>query len=173
MTELEKYVHDRCVDDGGCWVWQLTIRNSVPQMGRKDRKTVAVRRALWEGLKGPIPKGKLACVKCETHGCVNPEHLVLSDRKAVGRRAAARGAFSQPIRIAKMADTKRRQLSTLTSQDVAAIRASDDLLRVLAARFGVSKNTISNIRNGKRWKDYSNPFAGLFAMNDSTNRRAA
>jgi hypothetical protein len=34
-------------------------------------------------------------------------------------------------------------------------------------------NTISNIRNGKRWKTYSTPFAGLFAMNDSTNRRAA
>jgi hypothetical protein len=33
--------------------------------------------------------------------------------------------------------------------------------RALAARFGVSKSTICNIRSGRAWKDISSPWAGL------------
>jgi uncharacterized protein YjcR len=110
---------------------------------------------------------------CDTVNCVCPKHLTLTTNKAAQKRAAAQGKFSTLTRRAKLAKSKQAAESPLNEEKVAAIRASDERLKDLAARYGVSMNTISNIRNGKRWKTYSTPFAGLFAMNDSTNRRAA
>jgi hypothetical protein len=173
MTELEKYVHDRCVEEGDCWIWQMCVNRGRPQMGLTNRKTVAVRRHLWQNLKGEPPSGKWVSMTCDTVNCVCPKHLTLTTNKAAQKRAAAQGKFSTLTRRAKLAKSKQAAESPLNEEKVAAIRASDERLKDLAARYGVSMNTISNIRNGKRWKTYSTPFAGLFAMNDSTNRRAA
>jgi DNA-binding XRE family transcriptional regulator len=44
-----------------------------------------------------------------------------------------------------------------------AVRSSDMTPTELADSFGVSRQTISQIRSGRTWVETSNPFAGLGA----------
>ena len=44
------------------------------------------------------------------------------------------------------------QTTKLTEDDVRAIRASKESVRVLAARYGVSAPQISRIRSGENWR---------------------
>lgn len=163
--ELTKYVHDRCLEEGECWIWQQNTNNGRPQMQIPGtRRRVAVRRELWLQTRNPDITAKTwVTVKCETPGCVNPEHLCLTNNAKAQKKAAGQGKFSTLSRRAKVAKAKQDARSPLTQDQVDAIRASDEILRVLADRYGVAKNTIWAIRNGTRWRTYSSPFAGLMA----------
>lgn len=71
--------------------------------------------------------------------------------------------MSGPVRSAAIQRTKRKTQGKLTVDDVRAIRASDEKVIVLAARFGVSQAHISKVRLHKAQIDYHSPFAGLGA----------
>lgn len=162
MTELEQYVFARSIEEGECWIWQLSFHHGHPQMGAKDRRTRTVRRELWETLRGPVPEGRCICCNCDNEKCVNPAHLVAMTRKQIGKRAASKGVFSGVTRRAKLADSKRKQ-GKLDWEKVHAIRGSDETLKVLAQRYGVAMNTVSQVRLGRRWVDFSSPFVALGA----------
>jgi hypothetical protein len=49
-------------------------------------------------------------------------------------------------------DGERAGAARLSNTQVQEVRSSDTPIRVLAARFGVSENTISRIRSGHRWR---------------------
>lgn len=64
----------------GCWLWLGVERNgygtyTVRANGRK--KMHSAHRFAWERVHGPIPKGLFACHRCDTPGCVNPDHIFL------------------------------------------------------------------------------------------------
>jgi hypothetical protein len=160
---LEKFVQDRCIEEGECWIWQQSANGGRPQMQVPGtRRRTAVRRALWLELRNPDLASKAwVTTKCETPGCVNPEHLCLTTNAKAQKKAGEQGKFSTLARRAKVAASKQASVSRLTLEDVVAIRASDEILRVLAERYGVAKNTVWAIRNGTRWRNYSSPFAGL------------
>lgn len=160
---LEKFVQDRCVEEGECWIWQQNSNNGRPQMQAPGtRRRVAVRRELWLQLRDPnLPSTRWVTTKCDTPCCVNPEHLCLTTNAKAQKKAGEQGKFSTLARRAKVAASKQAAVSRLTLEDVQAIRASDEILRVLAERYGVAKNTVWAIRNGTRWRTYSSPFAGL------------
>lgn len=165
MKPAEKYVHDRSVEEGDCWIWQGVMNNSRPQMQIPGTRTrIAVRRHLWLSLRNPdLPSSSWVTTKCDTLGCVNPAHLCLTTNSKAQQKAGEQGKFSAVSRRAKIAKSKQAAVSKLTAQDVAEIRASDEILRVVAERYGIAKNTVWAIRNGTRWRNYSSPFAGLMA----------
>ncbi len=66
-----------------------------------------------------------------------------------------------PVRSAKIAVAKRAQTGKITLDDARQIRTSDEPVKVLAERYGLSKDRIYRIRRGLAWREYSNPFAGL------------
>jgi hypothetical protein len=43
------------------------------------------------------------------------------------------------------------------------IRMSGESGPVLATRYGVNRSVINNIKLGRSWKDYKNPFSALMA----------
>jgi predicted XRE-type DNA-binding protein len=100
-------------------------------------------RLAWEMARGPIPPGMFVCHKCDVRACVNVDHLFLGTnadnvRDAVSKRRHAYG--------------ERAARAKLTEQQVVEIRSADGTQAEMAARFGVSRAAISDIRRGKRWK---------------------
>jgi hypothetical protein len=63
-------------DPSGCWLWTRSHRGGggyayVRQAGKRT----SVHRLVYEGLVGPIPKGKALHHLCEVKHCANPDHL--------------------------------------------------------------------------------------------------
>ena len=63
---------------------------------------------------------------------------------------------------ARIAAAKRASpQAKITQADAAAIRASTEVLRILAERYGICIGTVSKIRRGICRKDFTSPWAGL------------
>jgi hypothetical protein len=93
----------------------------------------------------PIPAGKLACHKCNNPSCINPNHIYLGGYQdnANDRVRAGRQAKGSTCSAAKLSES-----------DVARIRqllATSERQSVIATRFDVKPNTISNIKTGRCW----------------------
>lgn len=129
--------------NSGCYLWMGGLdSNGYAPFTAKGIRTRAHRFA-YELAKGPIPEGMHVLHSCDVPACVNAKHLRLGTHQDNMADMMARGRH---VVGARMKNTH------LTDDDVRAIRASNDLVRVLASRFGVGLMTISEIRRGLRWK---------------------
>lgn len=130
----------------GCWMFH----NAAPAhpYGRftLDGHQTSAHRASWIICHGAIPTGMCVCHKCDTPGCVNPDHLFLGtmrennlDKLLKGRNRAggAKGC--------------RNPRSKLNPKAVREIRASKLPSRKLAALYGVEHNAVLSVRNGATW----------------------
>jgi hypothetical protein len=112
-----------------CWEWQ---RNTAGGYGSRwhNGTNRPAHRVAWERANGPIPEGMQIHHKCNNRLCVNPDHL-------------------EPL---TRFDHDRLRPTKLTPDDVRYIRASNERVGVLAARYGVDPSTISKTRSGHRRK---------------------
>jgi hypothetical protein len=147
----------------GCWLWSGSLTAGYPRVFCIDPETGKGRcmtgaRAAWilGAPRGPepIPAGKLVYRwRCKNTDCVNRSHHRLGTKAEQGKWQKANGYLRGDLtRVATIAAAQRR-LSKLTAEDVHAIRASDEMCRVVGERFGVSPTAVSNIRLHKRWRD--------------------
>ena len=164
MTKIITRLLSKTIDDAGCMVWQGACCNDHPAF-RIGKKTLLVRRYIWAQTHGrEIPAGHVVHVTCDTPRCVNPDCIKLTTYKAIAQAKGALGLMSGPVRSAAIARVKRAgPQCKLTPQDVAEIRTSNDLGRVLAQRYGVAQAHVSKVQLHKAYRDFSNPFAGLGA----------
>lgn len=156
-------IKDRTVEEGDCWVWRgSTTGQGYPTMKPPGCGCSMVRRVAIELTGVNLKPRQPVVTTCGERLCVNPAHLKPSTTAAVAKAAAARGAFSTPLRGARIAAAKREKGKL--SMDIARdIRVSTDSSRALAELYGVHQSLISRVRAGISWRDYSNPFAGLAA----------
>lgn len=159
--ELLDRVRRLSIEVGDCWEWQgaLQWNSPVPVMNYR-RKVKPVRRHIAEHLGLPT-EGKLATCNCGNQMCVNPDHVVMVTRKKLQQRIAKdlRHA-ANPVRMKKLSD-KARAIGKLTLEQALEIREAEGKQREIAARYGVTQATVSAIKRGVTWRDYSNPFAQL------------
>lgn len=133
-----------------CWLWSGTGHHNGYARTNFLRRPVLVHRLSWELHFGQIPAASehhgTACVlhRCDVRLCVNPAHLFLgsiadnvADMIRKGRRVRVTG--------------EKHHAAKFTKQQVDEIRASSEPTAVVAARFGVWKTTIADIRRGKTW----------------------
>jgi hypothetical protein len=147
---MEKWHGNYTVAPSGCWLW----RGRVNQRGYgriliAGRETY-VHRAMWERSRHQtIPAGKIICHKCDVPACINPDHLYLGTHADNHRDMDERGRrIAPPVGLLK---GMRSPHAKLTDQQILEIRASAELQRVLAERYGVRENAISRIKTGRRW----------------------
>lgn len=104
-------------------------------------------RLAYELKHGPIPKGMCVCHRCDNPSCCNEEHLFLgtkgdnnADRAAKGRSGMQEGVNSSSAKLnpEKVASIRRLLVLGKSQYDI-------------AANFGVSQATVSDIKRGKRW----------------------
>ena len=139
---LKRFNAGYTIEPNGCWLWQRhKARRGYGRLW--DGEDVAAHRIAFKLFVGPIPDGMLICHRCDTPGCVNPEHLFVgttadnvADMDRKGRRAT--GESHPSVR--------------LTTEKVHQIRQSSELGVILAAKLGVHKSAIYAVRQGRSWK---------------------
>ena len=164
MSDLIERIQRHIVEEGDCWNWTGALQGCgcVPTMNYQ-RKVGSVRRFVLLA-QGKAPVGKmLATYTCGNTLCVNPEHTAWVTRKTIQQRNAKDlGYMTSPVRMKRISD-KARQRSKLDLNRALAVRHADGTQRDIAARFGISQATVSKIKRGETWRDYTNPFARLAA----------
>jgi hypothetical protein len=137
--------------NSGCWLWTGAVsRQGYGAVSRRiDGKRITLaHRYSWTIHRGSIPDGAQVLHRCDTPGCVNPDHLFLgdnaanvADKIAKGRSAVMRGFLNSNAK--------------LTVEDVLAIRADPRPAHQVAAEYGVKRVTIAAIRSGRNWSHLS------------------
>ncbi|MFF6903484.1 HNH endonuclease [Streptomyces hydrogenans] len=134
---------------GECWPWTAAVNTCgygvMRPEGRRTGPTVKAHRVSLM-LTGVDIEGMVIRHSCDNPPCVNPAHLSVgtkADNSAdmVSRDRHARGS--------------RSGTSKLTDAEIVEIRqraAGGELHRVLAANYGVSRSTITQIVNNKTWR---------------------
>ena len=154
---------ERTEEFGDCHLWVgSTTEQGYPTYKPFGCNCKLVRRAVF-ALNGGVLEPRVPIITtCGEKLCINPAHLKASTVSAVGIEAGKRGAWKTKSRCAKISASKRKG-AKLTIEIAREIRMSSESGPVLATRYGVDRSLINGIKAGTRWRDYSNPFAGLMA----------
>jgi len=132
-----------------CWLWTGTKNRAgygvIGIRWMPNQKVVSAHRLSYTIANGEIPDGLSILHSCDSPTCVNPAHLRIGtqadnmkDRAARGRGNAQKG--------------EGHYKATLTTDDILAIRASDERQVDLAVRYKTSQTNISSIQLRKIWK---------------------
>ena len=136
------------IGESGCWLWTGATDQKgygrVLKGGRKAPRHVRVHRLQVEATIGrALSQDECVCHRCDEKSCVNPAHLFVGSsadnvRDRVSKQRSARG---ESINNAKLTDAQVRE-----------IFLSAELHREIAARFGVRRECIGNIKRGRTWR---------------------
>lgn len=138
-------------DLGPCWVWTASLRpNGYGQLKFRGRAGRKAHRVSWELHNGPIPPGASVLHRCDNPACVRPEHLFTGVQATNMKDMDAKGRRKIPgLRGTAIGNSK------LSESDVVTIRQLRNVegrkLNDVAARFGISYSTVSEIALGKTW----------------------
>ncbi len=144
----------------GCWVWQGCKNYSgYGQITIKDKHYRAHRLA-WILTNGEIPEGMFVCHRCDNPSCVNPRHLFIGTPKdnvddMISKGRAVFHIFNNPQdNPPPRYYGEKHPRAKLTEKQVLEIKElikTDLTFRQIAAKYGVSKKTVSHIKTGYRW----------------------
>lgn len=129
--------------ESGCWLWTGALFRDGYGAVSVNRKMQRAHRVALARSGVDVPKGAFVCHTCDTPRCVNPEHLYVG---TPGSNVADAVARDRHMRGTRSAHAK------LTDQDVTAIRQAIGTHDEIAARYGVTRPTVSHIRERKTWK---------------------
>lgn len=111
-----------------CWEWQ---RSRLGKYGQKhEYGEKLAHRVYYIKHKGPIAEGLVIDHLCRNTLCVNPHHLEV---------------------VTKAENSRRGVHSKLTKNDVKIIRESRLLGKKLSVMFGVSQQTICDVKKNRSW----------------------
>lgn len=127
-----------------CWTWT----GSCTQAGygrfgwSHPRLTILAHRASLLIFRGLNAGQSLVCHRCNNPRCVNPDHLFVGTNAESMDNARRKGRTLQG---------RRNPLAKLTDGVIHAIRNDPRPQRSIAADYGVSQDTIHNVKARKRW----------------------
>lgn len=141
---------DRSAGVEGCHLWKAAKRYGYGAIKVPGGKVEQARRVAFALSCGPIPKGLVIMHLCDNRGRVNPLHLRADSQKENILDAFRKGRLNAlaPSGVAG----EEHPMSKITRQDAEKIRRSAGFQRDIAARFGISQQQVSKIKNGKRWR---------------------
>ncbi len=128
-----------------CWEWQSTLNDGGYGRMSRNGKWLPAHRFAYKQLKGDIPEGLQIRHMCHNRKCCNPAHLEVGTQKDNAQDAVDAGRHPHG---------RTNGNSKLTDAAILHIRRNPERLKSyqLAEQFGVSKATISGIKNGRVWK---------------------
>lgn len=146
-----------------CWEWMGHVTNNgYGVIKNKQVAFLAHRIALYFD-RVPSSQTLCACHSCDNPLCCNPAHLFwgthrenMIDMNNKNRANRPRGdAHHSRLRPETRPRGERHALAKLTENQVFLIRklsAAGQVQRVIAAKFGVTRETVSSIIQGRIWR---------------------
>ena len=135
----------RCqpVTESGCWIWTGGLYPKDSYGAWMCTGERLAHRVAYIAANGAIPDGLQILHICDVRECVNPAHLYAGTNRdnmndMVRRRRAPHGEESHK--------------TTLTADQALAIKLSQESPIILSRKYGISRQTVYNIRTGKTWK---------------------
>lgn len=136
-------------DDTGCWHWRGAVdTNGIPSMWLPElrrRTSLGVVAAVLTTGAAPLP-GQMWHCTCTTRYCANPAHRTCGTRSS--QMLAAR-MTRNPLQRARISAGKRAN-GKLTDKQRAEIAGSDEVLRVLSDRYGISISHAQKLRSTRQ-----------------------
>lgn len=129
----------------GCWLWTADHNGRYGIAILPGRKRIFAHRASWELANGPIPKDMFVCHKCDNPLCVRPDHLFLGTPYDNVQDMIHKGRTNWP-------KGEVQGNSKLTEIQVRAILKDPRPYVLIAKDYKIGPDSISRIKNGKRWK---------------------
>lgn len=135
------------VTEAGCWEWTGSRLpggyGQFTEHTAEGRRTRYAHRLSYEVHVGPIEDGLQVRHTCDNPPCVAPHHLVAGTRSQNMQDAVRRG---------RMNVEQRSKLTALQVRQIRAWLSYGFVQREIAAWFGVSRPTISQISRGFTWR---------------------
>lgn len=134
----------------GCWPWTRALMKAGYGEIRMAGRTLYTHRLSYEHHVGPIPKGLFVCHRCDNRRCCNPAHLFLGTSLDNVRDMVAKGRGYRPE--PKGAEHGRAKLTDADVLEIRRRRKAGESRISVAAAFGIHKNTVSGLTNGRAWR---------------------
>lgn len=134
-----------------CWLWRSCVdKNGYGTFWVNERTRCArAHRLAWEMHNGAIPAGLCVLHRCDTPGCVRPDHLFLGtdadnqrDMIAKGRRVSSVGSAHQNAKLNEQVVIEARQRVSGGAESIAS----------LARRTGVHYMVMFKAVHGLTWQ---------------------
>lgn len=152
--EIARFSANVSVDSTGCWLWtgDLWSRSPGQDYGRMHFRGRQHRahRVSWMLHRGSTPGRLHVLHRCDVPRCVNPAHLFLGtnlDNVADRVRKGRSGRAPHPGDQHPMRKLSEAQVRAIRQRLTEGERGCD-----LAAEFGVSRPTITDIKTGRKWR---------------------
>ena len=137
------------ISETGCWIWTGALTHhrthrygNLPNGKCNNIKAHRYSAARFLGVD--LSSSDFVCHKCDVTECVNPNHLYVGsaadncrDRDRRGKHVSFKGE-EHPM----------RKLSESAALEIFNSKGSH---RLIASAFGVSKSTVTAIKNGRLW----------------------
>lgn len=155
-----KSLRARCIEEGECLIWQGYTAGRSPMVYDATRM-VSVRKLFTRLLRGSVKDDGYYVSICGDDLCVEPKHTTWRSQAQHASRmgiAASVSASAQQRRRARISNTKR----SISLEAVHDICTSNETVRALAAKHGISPAMVQRYRAGKSGVSAAtNPFAAL------------
>ena len=131
-----------------CWHWLgWKTPGGYGRFGFENKNWI-VTRLMWSSFYGYLPDEILVLHRCDNPSCVNPSHLFLG---------TIQDNIADCVAKNRHAKGEKKPFAKLNPKQVLAIRKelSEGVkygsLPILAAKYGVTAQTISNVNSGRTW----------------------
>jgi hypothetical protein len=131
------------VPESGCWIWLHATSTAGYGQIQMAGKLEYAHRLSYERAKGPIPAGMLACHRCDTPSCVNPDHIFVgteSDNRVDMHRKGRWVSRRQRLSLEQVREVDRR---------LSEGEAMSDLARSYGVVYATIQERIQKLRAGK------------------------
>jgi hypothetical protein len=125
-----------------CWEWQAARNSHGYGALAVDGVMRGAHVVSWELANGAVPVGQSVLHRCDNRPCVNPGHLFLGTHMDNVGDMVKKGRHSRGEKNGK---------AILSSNEVVAIFHEPGSHSTVGSKFGVSRETVSQIKRGARW----------------------
>lgn len=148
FTRAERLKHHVVDIKTGCHLWTRAKNNKGYGHFTENKKTISAPKAAYEERFGAVPEGLVIRHLCHNPACINVEHLITGTHKDNAKDKVEANRQYRPV-------GELNWSNKLSIEDVVLIQKLIEnglTNKAIAKTFNVHKNTISGIKQKRKWK---------------------
>jgi len=164
-THTVASLHERCDDEGDCWLWTGYMANGSPYVSHSG-KMVAVRKLMLDLVGKKVRQtARYFATRCGNADCIHPDCIVARTDAEHMAAMVSHVRHQHPVRVSKLqAAARARPACKLTEAKAQAIRTDARTCSAIATDMGISKALVAKVKRNECWRPTSatlNPWIGL------------